>query len=338
MNKPYISVIIPTWRKSKILNLCLQSLYQQSYPHQKFEIILITSNKLDIQHPHLSIININKNINHAEARNLGVDQAKGSILAFCDDDCTLPKNWLTTAASYYTQKKVDLISGPVIPPIHNSLSQRLAGYLTGSRFTIGFAAPRYRNLFPEQEADEFDLILANTFIKKKLFQKFGGFNKNQVPCEENFLYARLKTNGYKLLYVPKIACLHPAKPIILPWAKKIWFYAQGRGALVGRAPETFYFQYIIPSFFTLTFICLILASPFSLLAFSFLLALLLVYSTLNIINATYIYFKFEKNPLIFILAPLTTFIIHVSYGLGFLNGLIFYLLGNKKAVKMPTKI
>lgn len=337
MKKPFISVVIPTWRESKVLNRCLSSLLTQNYPKDKFEIILVSKENLKVNNKRIKSIKIEKNLNHAQARNVGVLKSQGEILAFCDDDCILPKNWLVTAASYFSQNKADLIGGPVLPPQNSPFNYRIAGYLAGSRFAFGYAAPKFRDILPEKEADEFDLILANTFIKREAFEKFGGFDKDQVPCEENFLYAKLKNNSYKLLYSPKIACTHPAKPIFLPLTKKIFFYASGRGLLIARAPETFHLQYFIPTSFVFSLLFLAVLSPFSLLAFSYLLAIILVYSTLNLGNALYIFLKYEKNPLFFIVAPIATFVIHISYGLGFLNGLIRYLLGKKEAVKMPSK-
>lgn len=333
----FISVIIPTWRESKVLNLCLSSLLAQDYPQDKFEIILVSKENLAIKNKKTKVIKIEKKLNHAEARNIGVSKSQGEIIAFCDDDCILPKNWLSTAADYFIDKKADLIGGPVLPPPKTPFNYRLAGYLAGSRFTVGYAASKFRDVLPEKEANEADLILANTFIKREAFKKFGGFDKDQVPCEENFLYAKLKKNGYKLLYSPKLACVHPAKPIFLPWAKKIYFYATGRGQLIIRAPETFHPQYLVPSSFILFLPFLTALSLFSLLAFSYLLAIILVYSVLSLGNALYIYLKYERSLLIFIVAPIATFVVHVSYGLGFLNGLIRYLLGKREAVKMPSK-
>ena len=337
MDKPFISVIIPTWRKKQVLTGCLNSLLGQNYPQDRFEIILVSQKKINPINKKVKTILIPKGQNHAEARNVCASYARGEIIAFCDDDCLLPENWLSAAASYFIHKKADLVGGPVLPPQKAPFRYRAAGYLAGSRFTVGFAAPRHRALFPERSANEFDLILANTFIRKDVFEKFGGFDKNQVPCEENFLYAKLKNNGYRLLYSPSIACTHPAKPIFLPWAKKIFFYATGRGLLIGRAPETFHFQYLIPTLFIFTLLFLLVLSPFSLLAFSYLLAVLLVYSLLTLINSFYIFFKFEKNPLLILASPIATFIIHWAYGLGFLNGLSLYLLEKRGAVKMPSK-
>lgn len=337
MFQPFISIVIPTWREGKILEQCLKSLLCQKYPSEKFEIILISRKKIDLKNKKIKAIRIRKSINHAQARNIGVKQAKGEVIAFCDDDCVLPRNWLAVGAKYFALQKADLIGGPALPPSKTSFRHRLGGYLSGSRFCVGFAASRHRPVFPEKEANEFDLILANTFVDKKIFENIGGFCPTQVPCEENYFYSRLKNAGYKLLYCPKIACLHPPKPIFFPWAKKIFFYATGRGLLIARAPNTFHLQYFIPSLFIITLTSLIILSTRDSIYQVLLLTLGLSYLLLTAINALYIYWRFEKDWRVLAYTPLATFLIHWAYGLGFLCGLSRYLLGQKQAVKMPSK-
>jgi hypothetical protein len=202
---------------------------------------------------------------------------------------------------------------------------------------VGFAAIRHKNPPTDREARESDLILANTLVRKRVFEKVGGFDQDQVPCEENLFYFRVRRGGHKTLYATKIACAHPAKPIFFPWARKVFFYATGRGAVSLREPKTFRVQYAIPSVFVLTIPCLGVLSPFLPPAGSLLLAIGAIYGALNLANALYIFLKSEKNPLILIASPIATFIVHASYGLGFLTGLLRFLIGKRRAVKMPSK-
>lgn len=330
-----ISVIIPTWRDDKSLTNCLNSLLAQNFS-SSFEIILARKKKLNIKNNKISVVKIGSRVNHAQARNIAAAKARGEILAFCDDDCILPVNWLQTALKYFEKNKADLIGGPVIAPKNTPFPYRLSGYLAGSRFTVGFAAHKFTS-FAEKEARDSDLILANNFIRKSVFDKVGGFDKYQVPCEENLLYEKVRKNGYKLLYVPKLACTHPAKPIFLPLARKIYFYATGRGLLIARAPQTFHFQYLIPSLFVITLVSLTIASPFSHLALLLVSSILLIYFLLTILNSLLIFIRLERNIAVFLVAPIATFIVHCTYGLGFLNGLFRYLLKKRNAIKMPSK-
>ncbi len=331
-----ISVIIPTWRDNQSLKKCLDSLLNQKYQNGKFEIILTSKKRLQIKNKKIISLKIGSRVNHAQARNIAAKHARGDILAFCDDDCILPSNWFSIASSYFTKNKADLIGGPVLPLKNTPFSYRLSGYLAGSRFAMGFAAYKFTT-FRERKARESDLILANNFVRKSVFWEVGGFDKNQVPCEENLLYERVRKKGYKLLYVPKLACSHPSKPLLRPLLRKIYFYATGRGLLIARVPETFKFQYLIPSIFVLSLIFLIVSSRFSRSALLLLISTLLVYSILNFVNSFLLFMRIEKNFAIFLIAPPATFIVHCAYGLGFLNGFFRYLLKKRNAVKMPSK-
>lgn len=281
------------------------------------------------------VVKIGSRINHAQARNFAVARAKGEILAFCDDDSILPPNWLKIAASYFAKNKGDLIGGPVIASKNAPFRYRISGYLATSRFTMGFAAYKFTT-FDEREAINSDLILANNFIRKSIFDQIGGFDKDQVPCEENLLYEKVRQKGYKLLYAPKLACTHPSKPIFIPLARKVYFYATGRGLLIARTPETFHFQYLIPSLFFLSLIVFPIFSLFSGIGLWLLLFILLLYLLLTLINSFLIFIRIERNFFILLLAPIVTFIVHMSYGLGFLNGLLRYLFKKRKSVKMAS--
>jgi len=338
MLKPFISVVIPTWRSNKILTRCLNSLYIQDYPKNRHEIILISPKPLVILHARVKTIKISRDLNHAEARNIGVSASRGSIIAFCDDDCILPSNWLTSGFSHFKNKKTALVGGPVTPPYNTSLKYRLGGYLSGSRFTVGFAASRYRPVNYIKEADESNLILANTFAAKSAFVTCGGFDKDQVPCEENSLCFKMKKAGYKLIYSSKVICNHPAKPIFFPWAKKIFFYATGRGQLLARTPATFKTPFIIPSLFIFSLIVLIPLSIFWLIPRIIFLSIMFIYLTLSLGNALKLYFLVERNLAIIIIAPIATFIVHIAYGLGFSYGFFRYVAGIHSATKMPSKV
>ncbi len=339
MKKPFISVIIPTWRESEVLNCCLSSLLNQNYPSDRFEIILISKNHLFYKNPKIKVVKIGQSVNHALARNAGVRRASGEVIAFCDDDCTLPKKWLSYGSDFFRKETVGLIGGPLLQPKNQSFAFRLGGYLMASPFGTGLGGLRWRIGSKVKEASEIDLILANNMVRRKVFEKINGFDGHQVPCEENLLYHRVLSLGYKILYAPKLYVFHRSKPIFLPLTRKVFFYSTGRGIFVARFPQRFRLTYLLPS----VFLAFLLASLpiFSFSPNPYLVklwqSLLFLYLFLALINSLYIFLKFEKNPLIFLFSPPGTFLIHTSYGLGFLNGYLSYLLKKRKAVRMPSK-
>lgn len=96
--KPKISVIVPTLNEEKRLARCLSSLRDQTYPKDKFEIIVID------HHSHDQTVEIAKKFGAqvflesepgiAKARQRGFAEAKGEIVVSLDADNIADKNWL----------------------------------------------------------------------------------------------------------------------------------------------------------------------------------------------------------------------------------------------------
>lgn len=324
-NFPFISIIIPTFREEKVLDRCLKSLLNQDYPSDKFEIILISKNKIEVEEN--KKIKIIYNANFIHSRNEGAKIAKGQILAFIDDDCLAPKDWLSKAINYFEDERVGLVGGPALPPKEEpDLLCRIGGYLMSSFFVTGFASSRYKLLSCSFEASEDYLILANNFIRRKAFESVSGFDTKIPAAEENDLYFRLKKRGHKLLYAPEIFVWHDVRPIFFPFIKRIFFYASGRGFLMARKSETIRFFYLIPSFCVLSLLGIFILLFLSKEIYYFLIGIIFFYLLWNIINDFYIFLKFERNPLILLYVPIATFLVHFSYGFGIFYGFYKFIL------------
>lgn len=93
-----ISVIIPTYKPQAYLWECLDSLLVQTFPKEDFEVILVLNGcaepyKSKIEHYIVEKMQgMNVNFIHTEvggvsnARNIALDQVKGSFITFLDDD------------------------------------------------------------------------------------------------------------------------------------------------------------------------------------------------------------------------------------------------------------
>ena len=115
------SIIIPYFKKKEFISRCLRSIYKQSYSN--YEVILIYDDD-DIKeyqyimsfkktYRKLRIIKNNKRMGAGQSRNLGIQSAKGDLIAFLDSDdvwhreklkiqITLMKknNWAISHTSY----------------------------------------------------------------------------------------------------------------------------------------------------------------------------------------------------------------------------------------------
>lgn len=103
-----LSVIIATYNRKGSLKETLQSLLTQDLDINKYEIIVVNDGSTDgtetLLQEYVSASPVRlkyftqKNQGPAAARNLGISHAKGTIIAFTDDDCLPDKSWLSTIA------------------------------------------------------------------------------------------------------------------------------------------------------------------------------------------------------------------------------------------------
>lgn len=100
------SVIIPTYNRQETLRQCLAVATNQDYPD--YEVIVVDDGSTDgtaimvrQEFPQVRYFRQEVNRGPAAARNRGIHEATGEIIAFTDDDCVPPPNWLTRLADGY---------------------------------------------------------------------------------------------------------------------------------------------------------------------------------------------------------------------------------------------
>jgi len=101
LNCPHVSVIILTYNGSRYIKTLLDSLYDQSYPRDRMEIIVIdnasTDNTLSIvknKYPWVRCIPLPENIGFAAGNNRGLQYAKYDFIVFLNQDTICHQDWL----------------------------------------------------------------------------------------------------------------------------------------------------------------------------------------------------------------------------------------------------
>jgi cellulose synthase/poly-beta-1,6-N-acetylglucosamine synthase-like glycosyltransferase len=222
------SVIIPTFIRPYQLQRCLNSLTFLDYPRDRFEVIVVDDGS---KKPPDKIIDSFKNIlaiklirqSHSgpgAARNLGASKAKGSFLAFTDDDCLPDQDWLKSLEKKFIENPACAIAGRAYNGLpKNSFaeaSQELIDYLHS-----------YFNVTPHHATF---LTSNNMAVAKKDFQDIGGFDTNFQYAggeDREFCYRWLQS-GYRLIYDPEVKVKHMHLLTLRTFVSQQLYY--GRGA------------------------------------------------------------------------------------------------------------
>ena len=99
-----VSVVIATYNRRDILRRTLESVASQS--HAAHEVIIADDGSTDgtpelaAEFPQVTFLR-QENRGSSAARNLGVQRATGDVVAFTDDDCVVPPDWLERIVDGY---------------------------------------------------------------------------------------------------------------------------------------------------------------------------------------------------------------------------------------------
>ena len=94
---PQVSVVLATYNRKELLKECLESLFNQTYPKDRYEIIVVNDGSTDgteevlkeyaKKAPCIFKCFSQENKGVAAAMNLGIKNAEGDIVCFTADDC-----------------------------------------------------------------------------------------------------------------------------------------------------------------------------------------------------------------------------------------------------------
>lgn len=106
-----ISVIIPTYNPGDYINECINSLYEQTFPLIKFEILVVLNGNIHEYEEKVSKLLkkapdclktkliLSNCPGVSNARNMGIDNANGKFICFIDDDDVVSPSYLSSLYS-----------------------------------------------------------------------------------------------------------------------------------------------------------------------------------------------------------------------------------------------
>lgn len=245
---PAISICIVTGRRDAVLDACLASLeVQEGAPPWELLVCAEGDPKVpDAVHarfPEARVCYVDRALPGA-ARNLLVEQARGDLLLFLDDDVTVDVDLLARLVRLAdAHPECDVFGGPNDTPAHSSRFQVVQGAVLASIVGSGPVRRRY-GAHPAREADERWFILCNLAVRRRVMADFA---HDLVCAEENGVLAELARDGVRMRYDPEMVAYHERRATLAGFGRQMYKYGRGRGQLLVRQPHTFRPTYLAPS-------------------------------------------------------------------------------------------
>lgn len=211
MNKiPTVSVIVPAYNAEKNIATLIESLLDLDYPKELLEIIIVDNNSNDrtkeiVKRYPVKLSEKNIQSSYA-ARNLGIKNANGNILAFTDADCIVDPQWIKNAVTCLSRKNADLLAGNVT-------------FKRTSNLNIFEIYDSHMYLQQEYNTSVGASTTANLIVKRNVFNSLGLFPIVQSGGDTAWT-KETTTKGFKLVYCRTAKVFHPARKSLKETIKK----------------------------------------------------------------------------------------------------------------------
>ena len=205
---PKVTVIIPTYNRSRFICQAVDSVIAQTYPN--IELIVVDDGSTDETHDLLKKYGkklrylYQKNQGRSAARNLGVKNAKGKYIAFLDsDDLWMPTKLAT---------QVDLIETNTDIALVHCFTEEIDADGTDSEAETKFTQIHHARAFQkgysyENIALECIIFTSCILIERNIFLELYGFDINFEYLEDWDFYLRLSAQ-HKIAAVPESLVLY----------------------------------------------------------------------------------------------------------------------------------
>jgi GT2 family glycosyltransferase len=206
-----VSVVISTHNRAAVLSRALNALLAQA-DHVPYEIIAVDNASTDITAEVIrSKLPMSPQLHYVYepqrglpyGRNAGVRAARGSLIAFTDDDVEVPSDWVTTIKRVFdAHPDVDVIGGPVRPVWPSALPRWLTRRQFGP-FALGEHGTAPMRVGADNAAP--CLVGANLAFRREVFDRIGLFDPKYTKSQDREMQLRLWRAGGAGLYAPEMA-------------------------------------------------------------------------------------------------------------------------------------
>lgn len=217
-----VSIVVPTYNRKTSLERLLRGLAVQTYPPERFEVLVIDDGSEDgtpghlrtLSFPYLLLVVEQAHQGPAAARNLGVAHAKAPLILFLDDDVLPAPDLIAAHISTHTHEGPGtVVIGPMSPPNdwERSAWVRWEEEKLQHQYTMlerGVWKCSVRQFYT-----------ANSSLSRALFTAVGGFDVRFTRAEDVELGYRLRRHGARFVFTPGADVLHYASRTFSAWCR-----------------------------------------------------------------------------------------------------------------------
>jgi glycosyltransferase involved in cell wall biosynthesis len=228
-DQPYVSVIVPVRDGESTITDCLDSILATDFPPERREILVVDNGSSDgtaalIKSRPVRYLREEKR-GVSNARNRGIAESRGEILAFVDADCLVDPQWLAELVRPFEDAEVGSVAGDLQHAPPTTAAERQAARMLGNWQRFAFTSnPAYP-------------ITANAAYRREVLDHIGPFDPHLTRAQDVELGLRFQErSGLRLAYAEHATARHRHRTTQRGFFRQQLGWAYGAG-LVGAKFE-----------------------------------------------------------------------------------------------------
>ena len=257
---PAISVILPVLNEEAHLAESVTAILSQDYTGS-FEIILalgpshdqtnVIAEKLAARDSRVKIVT-NPSGKTAAGLNLAIAASESPVIVRVDGHAKIPDNYLSFAVLILRESGAVNVGGVMAA---EGVTKFEVAVSRAMRSPLGVGASRFHT---GGKAGEVDTVYLGAF-RREAINAVGGFDERYTRAQDWELNHRLRKNGGKIYFDPRLQVTYRPRPNIRKLAKQYFQYGRWRRVVSRSHPGTVNLRYLAPPFTLLgTFTSIIL--------------------------------------------------------------------------------
>jgi len=321
---PAVSLIVPCRNEARHIRDCLDSLLAMDYPAGRLEILVVDGESDDgtpaivreylAQHACIRLLNNPGRITSC-ALNIGIRGSAGSAVVLIGAHSEYPSSYVRLLMKHLSDSGAAAVGGVcrTVPGAPTATARGIAAALShpfgvgNSYFRIGASSARWVDTVPFG------------CYRREVFERYGLFDEELVRNQDDEFNLRLAKGGGRLLLVPEITSRYYARETFAQLGRMFYQYGLYKPLVAKKLGRVMTLRQLAPAAFVVgLLVALVLAVWWP--AGRLLLGILL--STYPLAALGCCAGLLRRDPKAGLASALAFPVLHLSYGLGFLAGML----------------
>ncbi len=339
--KKRVSVVIPCRNEEDFIKACLQALSNQTYPLNKLEVIVVDGMSSDNtrlriaqvieQYPFIRCIDNPRRVTPL-GLNKGIAISNGDYVIILSSHSVVEPDFIENNVRSLETSGADCVGGilETVASIDRPLAHAIAAALShpygvgNAHFRIGSTSIR-----------EVDTVPFGCY-KREVFESIGFFDENLIRNQDDEFNFRLLRNGGRIVLDPLIKSRYFARDSLRNLWKMYFQYGYFKPLVALKIGRVITWRQLVPALFVGALLGTALISIMSRTGRRFLYLLIALYL------CTTAYFSYmvgrKRNAFYATLLFCSFAVLHFSYGIGYLKGILDFCLKDHQLVMEDSDI